>query len=41
MRQRIQKRICELSHKVSETEKDLQLICSKLSTDLLSSKTFE
>jgi len=41
MKHRIQKRIRELSHKVSETEKDLQIICSKLNTDLLSSKIFE
>jgi hypothetical protein len=40
MKQRIQKRILELSHKVSETEKDLELICTKLNTDLLSSSTF-
>jgi len=41
MKHRIQKRIRELSHKVSETENDLQIICSKLNTDLLSSKIFE
>jgi hypothetical protein len=41
MKHRIQKRILELSHKVSETEKDLQMICSKLDKDILSSKIYE
>jgi hypothetical protein len=40
MKQRIQKRILELSHKVSETEKDLENICTKLNnTNLLSSNS--
>ncbi|CAF3653716.1 unnamed protein product [Adineta steineri] len=39
MKQQIQKRIRELSHKVTETDKDLQNICSKLNRDLSISKT--
>lgn len=41
MKQRLRNRIRELSHKVSQTEHDLQQICAKLNTDILSSKTFE
>ncbi|CAF0885930.1 unnamed protein product [Adineta ricciae] len=41
MKQRLRNRIRELSHKVSQTESDLQQICAKLNTDILSSKTFD
>ncbi|UJR09672.1 hypothetical protein I4U23_013906 [Adineta vaga] len=41
MKQRMQNRICELSHKVTETERDLEKICSALNNDILSSKTFD
>ncbi|CAF0982268.1 unnamed protein product [Adineta ricciae] len=41
MKQRLCNRIRELSHKVSQTEHDLQQICAKLNTDILSSKTFD
>ncbi|CAF3197259.1 unnamed protein product [Rotaria socialis] len=38
MKQRMNKRLRDLSHKVTETEKDLANICKTLNTDLLSSK---
>ncbi|CAF0968425.1 unnamed protein product [Rotaria magnacalcarata] len=38
MKQRMNKRMRDLSHKVTETEKDLAHICTTLNTDLLSTK---
>lgn len=41
MEQCLRKRIVELGRKVSKTDKDLQDVCAKLNTDILSSKGFE
>ncbi|CAF3331653.1 unnamed protein product [Rotaria sp. Silwood2] len=41
MKQGIQKRLLELSHKVSETEKDLQIIYAKFNKDFFDSKQFD
>ncbi|CAF3769939.1 unnamed protein product, partial [Rotaria sordida] len=41
MKQGIQKRLRELSHKVSDIEKDLQIIYTKFNKDLLSSKQYD
>ncbi|CAF1589499.1 unnamed protein product [Rotaria sp. Silwood1] len=41
MKQGIQKHLRELSHQVSETEKDLQNICAKFNKDFLNSKQYD